>query len=120
MFQNVHKRQFPPRVSVSLPLSLSPRRSSESQTSRGTTERVAASVRVPPPVKGRDPRTLRLPEVVTSGQLGDGDAASDPQRVDVAEHRQPVLEVEQLLAVHEHSEPAGFTVDLHLGERDVM
>ncbi|TNN44531.1 hypothetical protein EYF80_045254 [Liparis tanakae] len=65
------------------------------------------------------PEPCGSPEVVTSGQLGDRDAASDPQRVDGAERRQPVLEVEQLLSVHDDAEPTGFTVDLHLGERDV-
>lgn len=53
-----------------------------------------------------------------SGQFGDGDAAFDPQRVDVAERRQPVVEVEQLLPVHEHTEPTLFTVNLNLGEEE--
>lgn len=50
----------------------------------------------------------------TSGQFGDGDAAFDPHRVDVAQRRQSVREVKQLLAVHKHTEPTSLTVNLNL------
>ena len=53
-----------------------------------------------------------------SGQFSDGDAPFDPQRVDVAERSQSVVEVKQLLSVHKHTKPTLFTVNLNLrGEK---
>lgn len=49
-----------------------------------------------------------------SGQFGDGDAAFDPHGVHAAERRQPVLEVAELLAVHEHTETAPLAANLQL------
>lgn len=48
------------------------------------------------------------------GQFSDRDAAFDPHGVNVAERRQPVLEVAELLAVHEHTETTPLAVNLQL------
>lgn len=79
----------------------------------------AASVKVPefhveaqriPGLHGQ----TRGPDTSGSGQLGDGDAAFDPHGVDAAERRQPVLEVAELLAVHEHTETTALAANLQL------
>lgn len=48
------------------------------------------------------------------GQFSDRDAAFDPHGVNVAERRQPVLEVAELLAVHEHTETTLLAANLQL------
>lgn len=50
-----------------------------------------------------------------SSQFSDGNAAFDPQRVDVTEWRHSVGEVKQLLPIHEHAKATLFTVNLQLG-----
>lgn len=48
------------------------------------------------------------------GQFSDRDAAFDPHGVNVAERRQPVLEVAELLAIHEHTETTSLAANLQL------
>lgn len=48
------------------------------------------------------------------GQFSNRDAAFDPHGVNVAERSQPVLEVTELLAVHEHTETTPLAANLQL------
>lgn len=48
------------------------------------------------------------------GQFSDRDAAFDPHGVNVAERCQPVLEVAELLAIHEHTETTLLAANLQL------
>lgn len=48
------------------------------------------------------------------GQFSDRDAAFDPHGVNVAERCQPVLEVAELLSVHEHTETTPLASNLQL------
>lgn len=52
--------------------------------------------------------------LTSSRQFGDGNAAFDPQRVDVSERHHSMVKVEQLLSVHQHPKTTVFTVNLHL------
>lgn len=57
---------------------------------------------------------LRYAHINTSRQFGDGDTAFDPQSVDVTQRCHSVVEVTQLLAIHEHTEPTSLAANLEL------
>lgn len=59
-------------------------------------------------------RRAALTQGLDLGQFSDRDAAFDPHGVNVAERRQPVLEVAELLAVHEHTETTPLAANLQL------
>lgn len=68
-------------------------------------------------VNTKQPQAYTLTQGLDSsdlGQFSDRDAAFDPHGVDVAERRQPVLEVAELLAVHKHTETTPLAANLQL------